>query len=35
MLKRGFRTTLHDIAMQLNNAVGYNRPDCFILDDWH
>ena len=34
MLERGFRAMLHGIAMQRNNELGYNRPECFILDDW-
>ena len=21
-------------AMQQGNEPGYNRPDCFVIDDW-
>jgi hypothetical protein len=34
MLEGGFRAVLHGIAMQQNNALGYNRPGCYVLDDW-
>lgn len=34
MLARGFRTVLQGVAMQLGNAPGYNRADCFVIDDW-
>ena len=34
MLDRGFRATLQGVAMQLANAPGYNRADCFVIDDW-
>jgi hypothetical protein len=34
MLERGFRTFLEGVAMQRPNAPGYNRPDCFVIDDW-
>lgn len=34
MLERGFRTMLQGIAMQRFNEAGYNRADCFVLDDW-
>jgi GNAT superfamily N-acetyltransferase len=34
MLGRGFRTMLQGVAMQLANAPGYNRADCFVIDDW-
>ena len=34
MLERGFRTFLEGVAMQRPNEPGYNRPDCFVIDDW-
>lgn len=34
MLARGFKTVLQGVAMQQGNAPGYNRPDCFVIDDW-
>lgn len=34
MIDRGFRTYLQGVAMQRPNEAGYNRPDCFVIDDW-
>lgn len=34
MLARGFKTVLQGVAMQQGNAPGYNRADCFVIDDW-
>jgi GNAT superfamily N-acetyltransferase len=34
MLGRGFRTMMQGVAMQLANAPGHNRADCFVIDDW-
>ena len=34
MLARGFRTMLQGVAMQQANEHGYNRADCFVIDDW-
>jgi len=34
MLKRGFGTFLQGVAMQQGNEPGYNRPECFVIDDW-
>lgn len=34
MLGRGFRSMMHGVAMQAANAPGYNRADCFVIDDW-
>jgi GNAT superfamily N-acetyltransferase len=34
LLERGFRTFLEGVAMQRPNEPGYNRPDCFVIDDW-
>ena len=34
MMERGFRAFLHGVAMQRPNEAGYNRPDCFVIDDW-
>ncbi|MFZ0422736.1 MAG: GNAT family N-acetyltransferase [Xanthobacteraceae bacterium] len=33
MLDRGFRTILEGVAMLRPNEAGYNRPDCFVIDD--
>jgi GNAT superfamily N-acetyltransferase len=33
MLDRGFRTILEGVAMLRPNEPGYNRPDCFVIDD--
>lgn len=29
----GFKTALIGVAMQRPNEPGYNRPDCFVMDD--
>jgi GNAT superfamily N-acetyltransferase len=34
MIERGFRTFTEGVAMQRPNEPGYNRPDCFVIDDW-
>lgn len=34
MVERGFRTVLPGVAMQRPNEAGYNRADCFVIDDW-
>jgi hypothetical protein len=34
MLQSGFRTTTQGVAMERNDATGYNRPDVFLIDDW-
>lgn len=34
MMERGFRTFLQGVAMQRPNEAGYNRSDCFVIDDW-
>jgi len=34
MIARGFRTSLLGIAMQRPDEPGYNRRDCFVMDDW-
>jgi GNAT superfamily N-acetyltransferase len=34
LLEQGFRTVMHGVAMQRPNKPGYNRPDCYVLDDW-
>ncbi len=34
MIEHGFRTVSNGVAMQRPNAAGYNRPDCFVVDDW-
>lgn len=34
MLSRGFRARMHVVTMHRPNEPGYNRPGCFVLDDW-
>ena len=34
LLGRGFRTMLQGVAMLRPNDPGFNRGDCFVLDDW-
>ena len=34
LLGRGFRAILQGVAMQRPNEPGFNRGDCFVLDDW-
>jgi GNAT superfamily N-acetyltransferase len=35
MLKaRGYATMMEGIAMQTPDRPGFNRPDCFVIDDW-
>ena len=34
MIARGYRTSRHGVAMQRPNEPGFNRPDCFVIDDW-
>lgn len=33
MIDRGFRAFMEGIAMLRPNEAGYNRPDCFVIDD--
>ncbi|MFO1161424.1 MAG: GNAT family N-acetyltransferase [Reyranellaceae bacterium] len=33
MIGRGFRAFMEGIAMLRPNQPGYNRPDCFVIDD--
>jgi hypothetical protein len=33
MIERGFRTFLEGVAMLRPNEPGYNRPDCYVIDD--
>jgi predicted N-acetyltransferase YhbS len=33
MTERGFRTLISGVAMLRPNAPGFNRPDCFVIDD--
>lgn len=33
MIDRGFRAFMEGIAMLRPNQPGYNRPDCFVIDD--
>ncbi len=34
MVGRGFRTDQMGVAMQKANAIGFNRPGIFLVDDW-
>ncbi len=34
LLERGFRTVLQGVAMQRPNEPGWNRGDCYVIDDW-
>jgi len=34
LLARGYRTVLQGVAMLRPNDPGFNRGDCFVLDDW-
>ena len=34
LIGRGFRTALQGVAMLRPNDRGFNRNDCFVLDDW-
>ncbi len=34
MLGRGYRALRHGVAMQRPNDAGFNRTDCFVMDDW-
>jgi GNAT superfamily N-acetyltransferase len=31
---RGYRVTTQGVAMQRPNAEGFNRPNCWVIDDW-
>ncbi len=33
-LELGFRTAMLGVAMQRPNEPGYNRADCYVMDDW-
>ena len=34
LIEAGFRGFFNGIAMQRPNATGFNRPECFVIDDW-
>jgi len=34
MKERGYRVTTLSIAMLRPNQEGFNRPDCWVIDDW-
>ena len=34
MLSRSFHARMHVVTMHRPNEPGYNRPGCFVLDDW-
>jgi GNAT superfamily N-acetyltransferase len=33
MIERGFRAFIEGVIMKRPNDLGYNRPDCFVIDD--
>jgi GNAT superfamily N-acetyltransferase len=34
LLRRGYRSFLHGVAMQRPNQAGFNTADSFVIDDW-
>ncbi len=34
MRSRGYRVIAQGVAMQRPHAVGFNRPDAYVIDDW-
>jgi GNAT superfamily N-acetyltransferase len=34
MMSRGFRARMHVVTMHRPNEPAYDRPGCFVLDDW-
>jgi predicted N-acetyltransferase YhbS len=34
LIARGFRTSMHGVAMHRANDEGYNHPGVYLLDDW-
>jgi len=34
LIEAGFRGFFNGIAMQRPNTPGFNRPECFVIDDW-
>jgi GNAT superfamily N-acetyltransferase len=34
MRSRGYRVTTQGVAMQRPNIEGFNRPNCWVIDDW-
>jgi len=34
LLARNYKTAFTGVAMQRPNAPAFNRPDCYVLDDW-
>jgi hypothetical protein len=34
LLAQGSRIQLLGVAMQRDDEPGFNRPDCFVIDDW-
>jgi hypothetical protein len=34
MRSRGYRVTTQGVAMQRPNLEGFNRPNCWVIDDW-
>jgi GNAT superfamily N-acetyltransferase len=34
MRSRGYRVSIQGVAMQRPHAIGFNRPDAYVIDDW-
>ncbi len=34
MRSHGYRVAMQGVAMQRPHAVGFNRPDAYVIDDW-
>ena len=34
MIERGYRAAFTGVAMLRPNSAGFNRPDCYVVDDW-
>jgi ribosomal protein S18 acetylase RimI-like enzyme len=34
LIERGYRALVQGVSMQLGNRPGYNREECFVIDDW-
>jgi len=34
MMAHGFRAVIQGVGMQRPDETGFNRPDCFVMDDW-
>jgi GNAT superfamily N-acetyltransferase len=34
LMERGYEPMMEGVAMQRPDAPGFNRPDCYVIDDW-